>query len=90
MVNEDKVDDAVLTLLWLTLQNERGTWKGFDWETRDCLDLKGLIGDPVNKSKSLVLTDEGRRRAARHPVMLRLDLPPLARQELYGRETGPA
>lgn len=29
----------------------------------DRLHRKGLIGDPVNKSKSLVLTDEGLRRS---------------------------
>jgi len=55
----DKIDDAVLALLWLTLHDERLAWKGFDWETSDRLPRKGLIGDPVDKSKSLVLTDEG-------------------------------
>jgi hypothetical protein len=35
----------------------------FDWATTDRLHQKGLIGDPVNKSKSLVLTDEGLRRS---------------------------
>lgn len=39
--------------------NERCAWKGFDWATTDRLHKKGLIGDPVNKSKSLILTDEG-------------------------------
>ena len=60
-IDEDKIDDAVLALLWLTLHNERCAWKGFDWATTDRLHQKGLIGDPVNKSKSLVLTDEGLR-----------------------------
>ncbi|SEI19791.1 hypothetical protein SAMN05216228_10496 [Rhizobium tibeticum] len=48
-----------LALLWLTLHNERCAWKGFDWATTDRLHKKGMIGDPVNKSKSLILTDEG-------------------------------
>ena len=51
-IDEDKIDDAVLALLWLTLHNERCTWKGFDWATTDRLHKKGPIGDPVNKSKS--------------------------------------
>ncbi|MDI5929885.1 hypothetical protein ELI49_36620 [Rhizobium ruizarguesonis] len=57
----DKIADAVLALLLLTLHNECCAWKGFDWATTDRLHKKGLIGDPVNKSKSLILTDEGLR-----------------------------
>lgn len=62
-IDEDKTDDAVPALLWLTLHNERSAWKGFDWATTERLHEKGLICDPVNKSKSLVLTDEGLRRS---------------------------
>jgi hypothetical protein len=62
-IDEDKIDDAVLGLLWLTLHNERVAWKGFDWATTDRLFKKGMIGDPVNKSKSLILTDEGLERS---------------------------
>ena len=62
-IDEGKIDDAVLALLWLTLHNEPFAWKGFDWATTDRLLQKGLIGDPVKKSKSLVLTDEGLRRS---------------------------
>ncbi|MDN2581256.1 DUF6429 family protein [Aquibium sp. ELW1220] len=62
-IDEDKIDDTVLALLWLTLHDERYAWKGFDWATTDRLHKKGLIRDPVNKSKSLVLTDEGLRRS---------------------------
>lgn len=57
------VDDAVLALLWLTLHNERCAWKSFDWNVTDRLHRKGLIADPVNKAKSLVLTDEGLQRS---------------------------
>ncbi|WP_170961549.1 MULTISPECIES: DUF6429 family protein, partial [Rhizobium] len=53
-IDEDKIDDAVLALLWLTLHNERCAWKGFDWATTDRLHRKSLIGDPVNKSKGIV------------------------------------
>jgi hypothetical protein len=30
-IDPDKIDDAVLGLLWLTLHDERRAWKGFDW-----------------------------------------------------------
>lgn len=38
-------------------------WKGFDWDALDRLHRKGLIDDPVGKAKSVVLTDEGLRKA---------------------------
>ncbi len=50
-------------MLWLTLHNERCAWKGFDWATTDRPYKKGMIGDPVNKSKSMVLTHEGLERS---------------------------
>ncbi|KOF12369.1 hypothetical protein AC244_34780 [Ensifer adhaerens] len=62
-IDEGKMDDVVLALVWLTRHNERCAWKGFDWATTDRLHRKGMIGNPVNKSKSLVLTDEGLRRS---------------------------
>ena len=31
-IDTDKIDGAVLALLWLTLHNERCAWKGFDWD----------------------------------------------------------
>jgi hypothetical protein len=62
-IDLDKIDDTVLALLWLTLHDERRAWKGFDWAALDRLHQKGLIADPANKAKSLILSDEGRRRA---------------------------
>lgn len=62
-VDFEKIDDAVLGLLWLTLHDERRAWKGFDWDVLNRLHEKGMIADPVNKAKSVVLTDEGLRRA---------------------------
>ena len=50
-IDEDKVDDAVLALLRLTLHDGRRAWKGFDWDALDRLHRKGLIGDPVGKSE---------------------------------------
>ena len=60
-IAHDKVDEAVLALLWLTLHDGRRAWKGFDWASLDRLCEKGLILDPVDKAKSVVLTDEGLR-----------------------------
>ncbi|WP_282154245.1 DUF6429 family protein [Ruegeria atlantica] len=62
-IDENKVDEAVLALLWLTLHDERRAWKGFDWDALDRLHRNGLILDPVGKAISVVLTDEGLRRS---------------------------
>ena len=62
-IDTGKIDDAVLALLWLTLHDGRRAWKGFDWAVLDRLHEKGLIADPANKAKSVVLTDEGLARA---------------------------
>lgn len=62
-IDTDKIDDAALGLLWLTLHDERRTWKGLDWDVLDRLHEKGLIANPANKAKSVVLTDEGLQRA---------------------------
>ena len=62
-LDRDKIDEAVLALLWLTLHDERRAWKGFDWDVLERLHARGLIADPVNKAKSVVLTDEGLRQS---------------------------
>jgi hypothetical protein len=68
--NPDKIDDAVLALLHLTSFTEGSgqfavtrAWKGHDWEALNRLHQKNLISDPKNKNKSVVLTEEGQRRA---------------------------
>ena len=58
-IDTDKVDEAVLALLWLTLHEGVRAWKGFDWAARDRLHRKGMIEDPVGKAKSVVLTEAG-------------------------------
>ncbi|WP_182871401.1 DUF6429 family protein [Rhodopirellula sp. JC639] len=59
----DKIDDAVLALLALTLhdENEFGAraWKGHDWDVLGRLHEKGMIHDPVGKAKSVALTPDG-------------------------------
>src|SRR4051794_25958168 len=62
-VDMDKIDDPVLALLFLTLHDHWRAWKVFDWDALNRLYEKGLIGDPVNKAKSVVFTEEGLKRA---------------------------
>lgn len=63
----DKLDEAVLALLYLNVWEEgewgAKAWKGMPWEATDRLYEKGLIGDPKSKAKSVVLPEEGQRAA---------------------------
>jgi hypothetical protein len=58
-IDVDKIDEAVLALLYLTLHEGVRAWKGHDWDALDRLYQKGMIDNPVGKAKSVVLTDEG-------------------------------
>jgi Domain of unknown function (DUF6429) len=58
-IDTDKIDAAVLALLFLTLHDGVHAWKGHDWDALDRLYRKGMIDNPVGKAKSVVLTDEG-------------------------------
>jgi hypothetical protein len=64
-LDEDKIDQTVLALLYLTLHDQFRAWKGFDWEALNRLHEKGMIGNPVGKAKSVVFTDEGLRESER-------------------------
>ena len=57
--DEDRVDAAVLALLFLTLDRDGRAWKGFDWSVMNRLHDKGMIHNPVGKTKSVLLTEEG-------------------------------
>jgi heme-degrading monooxygenase HmoA len=64
--DEDKIDDAVLALLFLTMWNDRTArraWKGHDHAAMDRLHRKGYIGSPRSKARSVVLTEKGHARA---------------------------
>ena len=58
-IDSEKIEDAVLALLYLTLHDERRAWKGMDFEVMNRLHEKGLIDNPINKSKSVWFTDKG-------------------------------
>jgi len=57
--DRDKVDEAALALLFLTLHDACRAWKGLDWDVMDRLHQKGMIENPVGKAKSVVLTEKG-------------------------------
>ncbi len=63
-MRHDKIDEAVLALLYLGIHERYPTvgaraWKSFDWEALNRLHGKGLISDPVSKARSVVLTETG-------------------------------
>ena len=64
-IDKDKIDEAVLALLYLTLHDGVRAWKGHDWDALDRLYRKGMIENPVGKAKSVVLTDEGLAKSER-------------------------
>jgi hypothetical protein len=64
-LDTDKIDDAVLGLLYLGLHDGARAWKGFDWATMNRLHEQGYITDPRGKAKSVVFTEEGFDRARR-------------------------
>ena len=60
-IDRDRIDEAVLALLFLGRHDGDRTWKSFDWAAMEQLHAKGLISNPVTKTKSVVFTDEGLR-----------------------------
>src|SRR5712691_8188780 len=64
-LDTNKIDDAVLALLYLGLHDGARVWKGFDWEVMNRLHEQGYITDPRGKAQSVVFTEEGYERAKR-------------------------
>ena len=62
-IDEEKIDDAVLALLYLTLHDGGRAWKSMDWEAMNRLHEKGLISNPVGKAKSVLFTEEGQQKS---------------------------
>ena len=66
--DSDKVDEYTLALLYLVIHDRREgdgarAWKGFDWETMNRLHEKGYLSNPVGKAKSVVMDEEGYKKA---------------------------
>ena len=64
-LDNDKVDRAVLALLYLGLHDADRAWKGFDWEAMNRLHEKGFILDPRGKAKAVAFTERGLIEARR-------------------------
>lgn len=62
-IDTDRIDDAVLALLHLTLHDEKGAGKGFDPDTLSRLHQKGMISDPAGASDTVALTGDGLQRS---------------------------
>ncbi len=62
-IDRDRIDEAVLALLYIGLHDQVRAWKSFDWEAMNRLHPRGLISNPVGNAKSVVFTEEGLRRA---------------------------
>jgi hypothetical protein len=62
-LDTNKIDDAVLALLYLGLHAGARAWKGFDWEAMNRLHERGYITEPRGKANSVVFTEEGLERA---------------------------
>jgi hypothetical protein len=64
--NQDKLDEVVMGLLWLTMFEDHGitrSWKNQDWDVMKRLYERGCILDPKSKARSVVVTEEGKRVA---------------------------
>jgi hypothetical protein len=64
-LDQDKIDDVVLALLYLGLHDGARAWKGFDWDAMNRLHEKDYISNPRSKAKSVVFTEEGLGQAKR-------------------------
>ncbi len=64
-IDAQKIDEAVLGLLYLTLHDGIRAWKSFDWDAMNRLYENGFIENPVGKAKSVVLTEKGLRESER-------------------------
>ena len=65
-VDQEKIDDMVLALLYLTTFEQKPrlrAWKSHSWDVLDRLHQKDYISDPATKAKSVLLTDAGAKRS---------------------------
>ena len=64
-LDTDRIDEAVLALLWLGLHDNGRAWKGFDWDAMERLHRKGMISNPVGRTNSVVFTEAGEAESER-------------------------
>jgi hypothetical protein len=61
-IDQEKVEQTVLALLYLTSFKDRlglRAWKGHDLQVMNSLHEKGYISNPATKAKSVAFTEEG-------------------------------
>ncbi len=61
--DERKVDQAVLTVLFLTLHDGNRAWKTIDFAAIDRLQEQGFLSGTVSRAKFVVFTEKGLRAA---------------------------
>ena len=62
-IDDQKVQESALGLLYLTLHDGNRAWKTLDFQTMNRLHQQGFISDPVNRVKSITFTETGLREA---------------------------
>lgn len=70
-LDHERLAEVGMAILGLTAHDEHGVvlvWKGLDWDLMNLLYEKGWIENPVNRNKSVMLTEEGAKLADRFLV----------------------
>lgn len=62
-IDIDKMAEATLAILSLTLHDGCRVWKGIDWDLMNILEEKRWIAGAHSKAKSVILTEEGQELA---------------------------
>ena len=60
--DEKLIEEVVLALLTTFSFDNGNSWKGHDFQIMNRLHEQGFISNPVNKNKSIWLTQEGLER----------------------------
>ncbi|MGY4495371.1 DUF6429 family protein [Pseudomonas sp. TE3610] len=60
--DDKRIEEAVLALLAAFSSSGGNAWKGFDFTVMNRLHEQGLIENPVNKHKSVWLTEQGQEQ----------------------------
>ena len=63
-LDQEKLAEAALGILSLTLDENGNVWKMLNWDLMNLLFNKGWLRDPIRKTKSVQLTPEGKAAAA--------------------------
>jgi hypothetical protein len=58
-LDQEKLAEAALGILSLTLDENGNVWKMLNWDLMNLLFNKGWLQDPIRKTKSVQLTPEG-------------------------------